>query len=128
MVNGPAIYDSAAQLPDRYQRYNQDLALGRVCQRRYYTAKLDGDLHVPRGSIPNANGYRDSDGNSHSDGYANRDSNSYAYANSYSYGNGNGYSNSNSNSNCYSNGDRDRTATAYTGATASTLADGTVIG
>ena len=110
MVNGPAIYHSAAQFPDRYQWHKQDLALGRLCQRRHYTAKLDGNLHVPRGTIPDADRDRDSDGNSHSDGYANCDSNSYAYANSYRY----------SNSNCYSNGDCDHTAAAFTDGAAST--------
>src|SRR6266496_2387508 len=79
MVNGPAIYDSAAQLPDRYQRHKQDLALRRVCQRRYYTAELDGNLHVRTGES-HANADRDSNRNAYADSYAYCYSNSDAYA------------------------------------------------
>ena len=49
---------------------NQDLALRRVCQRRHHTAELDGNLHVPRGVISNANA--NTDGNSHSDSNSQR--------------------------------------------------------
>jgi len=105
--DGPAIYDSAAQLPDRYQRDKQNLALRRVCQRRYHTAELDGNLHVCTGES-HANADRDSDGNSHSDSYANRDSNGYAYTDSNANGDSNGYAHTDSNA----NGDSD--SYAYT--------------
>ena len=93
MVDGPAIYDSAAQFPDRYQRHKQDLALGRICQRRGYTAIVDGNLHVPGGAISNADRDPDrySDSNSHSDRNANCYSNSYAYADSHANGDSDGY-------------------------------------
>jgi hypothetical protein len=99
MVNGPAICDSAAQLPDRYQRHKQDLALRRVCQRRCYTVVLDGNLHVRAGES-HANANRDSDGNSHSDSntnsYANSDSDAYCDSHSYAYTDSYAYRHSNS--------------------------------
>ena len=97
MDNGPAIYDRAAQLPDRYQRHRPHLALRRVCERRYYTAGLDGNLHVPRGSIPNANGHGNrhsncgSFGDAYSNSYRNRDGNSYSHTDSYAYCYNNSY-------------------------------------
>ena len=84
MDNGRVFYDSAAQLPDRYQRHKQNLALRRVCQRRYYAAVLDGNLHVRTGES-HANADRDRDGNSHSDSNTNGDSNGYAHTDSYAY-------------------------------------------
>ena len=76
--SGSGVYDCAAQLPDRYQRHKPHLALRRLCQRRYYAAVLDGNLHLRTGES-HANADRDSDGNSHSH------SNSYAYTDSYAY-------------------------------------------
>src|SRR5437867_8103453 len=104
--------------PDRYQRHKQNLALRRVCQRRYYAAVLDGNLHVRAGES-HANADRHSDGNSHADSYANCDSNGYAYTDSYANGHSNSYaytdsyayghsnSNSNSDSDCYCDVDVD---------------------
>jgi len=116
MVNGPAIYDSAAQFPDRYQWHKQDLALWRVCQRRYYAAVLDGNLHVPGSAVPNANGYCNSNCYRHSNcgSFGDAYSNCYRHSNSYSnrnrnrdsYSNCYRHSNSNSYAYCYSNGDR----------------------
>jgi hypothetical protein len=102
LVNGPTFHDGAAQLPDRYQRHKPHLALRRLCQRRYYTAGLDGNLHLRTGeSHANADG--DSNGNAHSDSYAYGHSNSYAYADSYANGHGNG----NAHTDSYANGDVD---------------------
>ena len=100
----PALCDCTAQLPDRYQRHRPHLALRWVCQRRYYTAKLDGNLYLrPGESQPNAdsdtNGYSNS--YAYADGYAYCDSNSYAYTDSYAYCNGN------SNSYAYFNAEGD---------------------
>jgi hypothetical protein len=114
--NGPAIYDSAAQLPDRYQRHKPHLALRRLRQRRHHTAVLDGNLHVPRGAISNANG--DSDGNSHTDSYANGDSDSYAYTDSYANGDSDSYAHTDSDAYC----DSDRYA--YTDSNADGDSDG----
>jgi hypothetical protein len=89
--NGPVIYDGAAQLPDRYQWHKPHLALRRLRQRRDYTAGLDGNLHLPRRAIPNANGYAHSNSNGYrysncgSFGDAYRNSNSYSHSRSYSY-------------------------------------------
>jgi hypothetical protein len=88
--NELAIYDRAAQLPDRYQRHKPHLALRRLCQRRYHTAVLHGNLHLRRGES-HANADRDSDGNAHTDSYAYCNSNSYAYTDSYAYGHSNSY-------------------------------------
>jgi hypothetical protein len=71
--SGSGVYDCAAQLPDRYQRHKPDLALRRVCQRRYYTAVLDGNLHLRAG-----------------ESHANGDSNSYTYCYANCYANCNG--------------------------------------
>src|SRR5437867_2583331 len=102
--------------PDRYQRHKQNLALRRVCQRRYYAAVLDGNLHVRTGES-HANADRDRDGNSHTDRYAYGDSNgyahtdsyaycdsdSYAYTDSYAYGDSNGYAYTDSYAYCDAN-------------------------
>jgi len=108
--NGPAIYDGAAQLPDRYQRHRPHLALRRVCQRRYYTAGIDGNLHLRTGeSHANADRHSDSyayghsNGYAYTDSYANGDSNSYAYTDSYANCHSNSYAYTDSYGYCYSN-------------------------
>ena len=100
--NELAIYDGAAQLPDRYQRHKPHLALRRVCQRRYYTAELDGNLHVRTGQS-HANADRDSNGNSHTDSYANGHSNGYAHTDSYAYCDSDSYAYTDSYAYCDSN-------------------------
>jgi len=88
--NGPAIYDGAAQLPDRYQRHRPHLALRRLRQRRYYTAVLDGNLHLRTGES-HANAYGHSNCHAYTDSYAYSDSHSYAYTHSYAYGDSHSY-------------------------------------
>jgi hypothetical protein len=66
------------------------LALRRVCQRRDYTATLDGNLHLRTG-VSHANADRDSDGNAHTDSDAHCDSDGYAYADSYANGHSDSY-------------------------------------
>jgi hypothetical protein len=88
--SGSGVYDCAAQLPDRYQRNGPHLALRRVCQRRYYTAKLDGNLHLrTRESHANTDCNCNTDCSSYCDCNAYGDSHSYGhcdtYCNTYAY-------------------------------------------
>jgi hypothetical protein len=75
------------------------LARRRVCQRRYYTAVLDGNLHVRTGDS-HANADRDSNGNSHADSDTNCDSDSYAYADSDANCDSDSYAYTDSDANC----------------------------
>ena len=100
--SGSGVYDCEAQLPDRYQRHKPHLALRRLCQRRYHTAVLDGNLHLRTGES-HANADRDSDGNSHADSYANCDSDCDSHADSYAYCYSNSYAYTDSYAKCYSN-------------------------
>src|SRR5207249_9013586 len=59
----------------RYPPHKQKLALRPVCQRRYYAAVLDGNLHVRTWeSHANADRDRDRGRDSHSDSYPYSDS------------------------------------------------------